>query len=267
MDKCLLGSTEIAVSRLGLGTVKLGRNTAIKYPHDFKIPDDKAASYLLSFAKDLGINLLDTAPAYGNSEERLGKLLQGERQDWVLVSKAGEEFDGMQSTYNFSANSIIASIKRSLQRLQTDYLDVLLIHSNGEDQKIIEQEQVFETLARLKKEGLIRAYGMSTKTLLGGLLTVSEADVVMVTCHPGYEEEVPVISVAKQKNKGVLIKKAFASGHLSGFAEQGQDPIKNAMRFIFGYPGVTSVITGTINPDHLQQNYTAVKEALFFASY
>ncbi|HEU6454768.1 MAG TPA: aldo/keto reductase, partial [Roseateles sp.] len=91
-----LGSTGLTVSPLGLGTVKLGRDQGVKYPNGFQIPDDDAARMLLRQARELGINLIDTAPAYGRSEERLGPLLRGQRQDWVIVSKVGEEFaDGL----------------------------------------------------------------------------------------------------------------------------------------------------------------------------
>src|SRR5690606_15619655 len=84
-----LGQTGLTVSALGLGTVKFGRNTGVKYPRSFELPDRSAAANLLSLARDLGINLLDTAPAYGESEERLGELLQGQRQDWLICTKAG----------------------------------------------------------------------------------------------------------------------------------------------------------------------------------
>jgi len=84
-----LAGTDISVSALGLGTVKIGRDQGVKYPTGFTIPDDAAVRNLLATAHDLGINLLDTAPAYGSSETRLGQLL-GKRQDWVIVTKTGE---------------------------------------------------------------------------------------------------------------------------------------------------------------------------------
>lgn len=87
-----LGSTGILVSPLGLGTVKLGRDQGVKYPNGFQIPNDDEARMLLRQAQQLGINLIDTAPAYGRSEERLGPLLRDQRKDWVIVSKVGEEF-------------------------------------------------------------------------------------------------------------------------------------------------------------------------------
>ena len=123
-----LGSTGLRVSPLGLGTVKLGRDQGVKYPNGFTIPDDAAASALLRQARELGINLIDTAPAYGNSEERLGPLLRGQRHDWVIVSKVGEEFTGGQSLFDFSPAHARLSLERSLRRLQTEHIELLLVH-------------------------------------------------------------------------------------------------------------------------------------------
>src|SRR5690606_22101093 len=87
------GKTGMRVSALGLGTVKFGRKQAVKYPRSFELPDDRLTADLLSLARELGINLIDTAPAYGTSEERLGGLLKGQRPDWLICTKVGEEFD------------------------------------------------------------------------------------------------------------------------------------------------------------------------------
>jgi len=81
-----LGSTGMLVSPLGLGTVKFGRNEQVKYPRPFAIPDDRRVAELLALALDLGINLLDTAPAYGSSEARIGKLLPGPRDAMSLAT-------------------------------------------------------------------------------------------------------------------------------------------------------------------------------------
>ena len=87
-----LGTSGIEVSAIGLGTVKFGRNQGVHYPDAFTIPDARSAASLLALARELGINLIDTAPAYGDSETRLGQLLKGQRQHWVLCTKVGEEF-------------------------------------------------------------------------------------------------------------------------------------------------------------------------------
>jgi aryl-alcohol dehydrogenase-like predicted oxidoreductase len=255
-----LGNTDISVSRLGLGTVKFGRNEGVKYPQPFELPSDKHILNLLALAHDLGINLLDTAPAYGLSEERLGKLLKGGRQQWVLATKVGEEFENQQSSFNFSAEHLQKSIERSLKRLKTDYLDVVLVHSDGNDQQLIEVDRVFDTLKILKTKGMIRAIGMSTKTVEGGLLTLEHADIAMVTYNSNYPDEKQVIDYAKQQNKSIFIKKALDSGHLKVMANQ--DSVLQALQFVFKEPGVSSIIVGTLNSDHLQHNVNCAIRAL-----
>ena len=259
IPKIRLGATEILISRIGLGTVKFGRNTKINYPEKFDLPSDTSSLALLDYAQELGINLLDTAPAYGTSEERLGKLIKNQRRDWVLCTKVGEEFVEDESSFYFSTEHIQKSIQRSLQRLQTDYLDIVLVHSNGDDKKIIEEESVFSVLAEMKKSGLIRAFGMSTKTIEGGMLAVDQSDIVMVTYNPIQIEEQSVIAYAAEKNKGVFIKKALVSGHLQKIS--GDDPVQAAMNFIFKEPGVTSVITGTLDQAHLKHNVQSAEKA------
>ena len=119
-----LGTNGPLVSVLGLGTVKLGRTTGVKYPTPFVVPTDGEARVLLDTARELGINLIDTAPAYGTSEERLGALIGGTPngwKDWVICTKVGEEFDGTgggRSHYDFSAQAVRRSVERSLRRLK-----------------------------------------------------------------------------------------------------------------------------------------------------
>ena len=245
MQKRRLGQTEILVSPIGLGTVKLGRNQGVRYPEHFDLPTDREIIILLDSAFELGINVLDTAPAYGRSEERLGKYLQGKRHDWVISTKVGESFINGQSHFDFSEQGIKTSIESSLKRLGTDYLDIVLIHSDGQDEDLILNQNVFEVLDKEKQKGKVRTFGMSTKTIRGGLLTVDHADVVMVAFNINYTDEQEVIIHAHQNNKGVFIKKALASGHLSH---------KDAIDFVIKQKGVSSIIIGTINPSHLQEN-------------
>ncbi|MEE8057916.1 MAG: aldo/keto reductase [Pseudomonadales bacterium] len=253
------GKTGINVSPIGLGTVKLGRDQGVKYPENFTIPDDKTASDLIALAHDLGINLIDTAPAYGNSEARLGTLLKGQRQDWVICSKVGEEYANGKSIFDFSAQHTRSSIERSLQRLNTDFIDIVLVHSDGHDVHIINNEDVLAELEKCKQDGLIRAFGVSTKTVDGGLLAAEKTDAVMVTYNLDYSDEEAVIHYCEQNQKGLLIKKVFASGHL---CQESEDPIQKSMDFIFSHAGVSSAIVGTINPNHLRSNVTAVNKAM-----
>lgn len=253
-----LGDTGLTVSALGLGTVKLGRDQGVKYPHRFSIPDDRRVLDLLAQARELGINLIDTAPAYGNSEERLGQLLR-QREQWVICSKAGEEFRGGESHYDFRPAQIRRSVERSLVRLRTDYIDLVLIHSDGNDLDIIHRHGALEMLEELKQQGMIRAAGMSTKTVEGGIDCLRQSDVAMVTYNLAHDEELPVIRYAGEHNKGILVKKAFGSGHL---CLEGEDPVQASMERILGTPGVGSIIAGTINPAHLRENVQKARRVL-----
>ena len=253
-----LGTTGLTVSPLGLGTVKIGRNQGVKYPSGFELPDDNQVRDLLALARDAGINLLDTAPAYGTSEERLGPLLSGQRQEWILCSKVGEEFDNGESRFDFSAAHTRRSVERSLQRLHTDYLDLVLVHSDGNDLTVLEDE-VYPALQQLKQEGLIRGYGFSGKTVEGGIRALESGDCAMVTWNLREQAERPVLDYAHAHGKGILVKKALASGHI---CLEGEDPLTAGFELVFSHPAVTSAIIGTINPVHLRQNVETVARIL-----
>jgi len=147
------------------------------------------------------------------------------------------------------------SVKCSLERLQTDRIDIVLVHSNGDDETIIKKYGTLEVLKELKQAGLIRAFGMSTKTLAGGLLAAECSDIVMVSYNLEYTNEEPILDYCHTHQKGVFIKKAFGSGHL---LLKDDDMLQKSFNFIFAHPGVTSVIIGTINPDHLRANAEAL---------
>ncbi len=251
-----LGDTGLRVSPLGLGTVKIGRTRQVKYPRPFELPGDAEVIALLELARSLGINLIDTAPAYGTAQERLGRLLPGPRDQWVIVYKVGEIFEDGRSRFDFSYDHTIATVEASLRELRTDHLDCVLIHSNGDDLRILREEGVVDALEALKEKGLIRSHGISSKTVAGGLEALQRLDVVMATAHLGYDDERPVFEAAARFGKGVLVKKGLASGHL---AEHG---VEAAMRHVFSLPGVSAMIVGTIDPDHLRQNVAAAEAAL-----
>jgi len=251
MDKIKLGTTGIEASPLGLGTVKFGRNEGVKYPEGFEIPSDEVLAALLSQAQSLGINMLDTAPAYGTSEERLGQLLKGQRENWVIVGKAGEEFENGNSSYHFTPDHFEMSLERSLKRLNTDFIDIFLIHSDGSDMDILNNDALIKTMHSFKEQGLVRAIGASTKTAEGGVRCLELMDVVMATYNPAYTNEKPVLDYAVEHNKGVLLKKLLSSGHNTN--------IENAVRFSLTHPCKPAAIIGTITPRHLRENVKAAQ--------
>ncbi len=236
------------VSLLSLGTVKFGRNTGVKYPDSFALPDDRAVHTLLSRAEDLGINLLDTAPAYGESEARIGRALNN-RERWILCTKVGEVFADGGSTYDFSGPATTRSITSSLQRLHTDHLDVVLIHSDGNDLAILEHSDCLETLQALRAKGMIRAVGMSHKTVAGGMRALAlGVDVLMTELNDANQAQLPVLSQAAAAGSAVFVKKALGSGW------RGRD----SLRFVAAQPEVTSIVVGTLSPVHLGDNATTV---------
>ncbi|MFG0326375.1 MAG: aldo/keto reductase [Phycisphaerales bacterium JB037] len=253
-----LGRTGLAVSVLGLGTVKLGRNEGVKYPHGFELPTDDEARGLIDAARELGISLIDTAPAYGASEERLGGLIADSRDDWTIVTKAGETFADGRSSFDFSPEAIAASVERSLKRLRTDRVECVLIHSDGRDAEIIEHDGVLETLGDLRSRGLCLSIGISTKTLEGAMLALERgAEVLMLAVNPQDRSQLPAVRAAAARGVGVLVKKGLSSGHLGDRPGDRSRAVRESMELSLGEPGVSSVVVGTINPEHLRENVRA----------
>lgn len=241
-----LGATGIEVSLIGLGTAKLGRNTGLDMA-PFELPSPRQARRLIDRAWDLGINLLDTAAAYGESEARLGALLAGDRQRWVLCTKAGETHEDGESHYDFSAQAIRRSVETSLRRLRTDYLDVVLVHSDGRDMAILSNAEALDTLNSLKREGRIRAVGFSHKTVAGGRAALAQCDVIMTALSHGDRSQRDVVREAGNSGCGVLIKKPLDSGRSA----------PETLHYVADQPGVSSIVVGTTNPAHLEGNVVA----------
>ncbi len=239
----------VAVSLLGLGTVKFGRNSGVKYPRPFELPSDGQIADLLATAKRLGIDLLDTAPAYGRSEQRLGEAIAGDRRHWVLATKVGEEFAAGASRYDFGADHVLRSVERSLRRLRTDMLDVVSVHSDGRAVAAVETAGAFAALRRLQREGVVRCVGYSGKRLDDGRAALRLADVVMCAVNAGDGSQTPLVVEAAAAGVGVLVKKPMGSGARADPAGLGA---------IVRLPGVSAVVTGTLRRDHLQANAAAV---------
>lgn len=244
MDRRPLGRTNILVSTIGFGAFKIGRNTDTKYAEGYTLPSDDEVASLLDGVLDAGINLIDTAPAYGTSEERIGRWLGARRNEVVLVTKAGETYDG-SSTYAYDAASIRRSVQSSLRRLGTDAVDVLLIHSDGRDREILEETDAVETLIDLRRAGLTRAIGLSGKTVEGAMSALGWADVIMAELSPTNTDHAGVIGTAHDAGIGVLVKKGLGSG---------QVPAEEAIPFVLGTPGVSSLVIGGLNLDHVRAN-------------
>ncbi|NET23850.1 MAG: aldo/keto reductase [Okeania sp. SIO1H5] len=172
---------------------------------------------LLHQAQDNGINFVDTAELYGDGEgeKRIGRALQNRRGDWVICSKFGSRkgLEG-QRINDSSPQTIRSSLESSLRRLQTDYLDLFLFHVPPKQASLAEARDILD---RLKGEGKIRAYGISTNTTgtIRGFLQHRCVEVVQFQSSL-FNEHCAVRKLCQEHQLGAVIRGALASGRLSG---------------------------------------------------
>ncbi len=157
------GQTGLEVSEYGLGTWAMGGGV-------YGVADDSESIRTIHRARDRGLNLLDTAPMYGigdrrdgRAEEVLGRAVKGERDKWIIATKFGRHLNGndtwWQMTEDFSGARAIRSVEESLMRMQTDYIDVLFVHSPPSS--LFDPEDAFSSMVTLKEQGKIRFIGFS----------------------------------------------------------------------------------------------------------
>ena len=249
MDQRPLGHTSLSVSHIGWGTVKIGRNTSVKFPEAFELPSEEEAVAIAQGMLDLGITLVDTAPAYGLAEARLGIALAGRRDDVVLCTKVGETFEDGKSRHDFTGDAARANLHQSLRRLRTDHVDILLVHSDGRDLDIQQETDLVETLEQMRQQGLARTIGFSGKTPEGARAAMDWADVLMCEYTIEDRSHETVITQAAEAGIGVLLKKVLGSGHLSPEA---------ALRFVLHdapiAPLISSVVIGSLSAERMRGN-------------
>jgi aryl-alcohol dehydrogenase-like predicted oxidoreductase len=245
-------AAHLAPSRLAFGAFKIGRNEGIKYETAYALPTDAEVSHLLNGVLDLGCTLIDTAPAYGLSEERIGRAIGSRRDQFLISTKVGETFEAGHSTYDYSDTAIRASIERSLTRLKTDHLDFVFIHSNGDDLRILNETNVVSMLSGYRSQGTIRAIGMSGKSIDGARQALAWADAIMVEYNMVDQSHADVITEASRLNKFVFVKKGLASGRC---------PAAESIRFVLSHPGVTSLVVGGLNLTHFCDNWQTAMES------
>lgn len=145
-----LGKTNLNVSAIGLGTWALGGG------YDWGKTSSQTVQETIDAAFDAGINLIDTAPIYGDSEELLGCALKGRRQGIFLSTKCGLVKNGSWTDHDLRLETITAQLENSLRLLRTDYIDIYLIHYL--DPKVPWQVTL-NTLSKLQTQGKIRHIG------------------------------------------------------------------------------------------------------------
>ena len=200
------------VSEIGIGAWQLGSSS-----YGAAITSEEAVD-LVHQALNRGVNFFDTAPNYGKgtSELRLGKALKGiDRKKVVINTKFGHTDTG---TLNFEADNIRKSLEGSLKRLQTDYVDSLIIHNppieylNGHD------NPHYEVLERLMKEGKIKAYGASLDTYkeMKIFMNTTNGKVIEAMFNILFQDTARAFELAKEKDVRIIAKIPLDSGWLTG---------------------------------------------------
>jgi aryl-alcohol dehydrogenase-like predicted oxidoreductase len=289
MKKRTYGNTGKTVSEIGFGAWQLGNAS----DWAAKLPEDQAI-YLVHEAIDRGCNFFDTAPAYGRgtSEELLGKALKGKREKVVINTKFGNHINGKK---DFSADLIRSSVEQSLKRLQTDFLDSILLH-NPPSKYLNGASPQYEVLESLKAEGKIGAYGVSVDSSkdMFEVLNTTNSQVIEVLFNIFHQETARAFQLAKEKNVGLIIKVPLDSGWLSGKynAQSNFDDVRSrwspevierranlldqikfiadeetslaqaALQFILAHPEVTTVIPGIKNMAQLEENLSASQKKM-----
>ena len=253
------GNTGLMVSALGLGAAQIG---------DTRLEEAHVAS-LLDAALDAGITLVDTAPSYGCSEERIGRHLASRRKDFVLSTKLGY---GVAGYADWTGPCITAGIEQALRLLRTDRIDIAHLHSCP--RATLESGAVIDALEQAKRDGKVRAIAYSgDNDDLACAVTTGRFDGFMASlniCDQRVIDAVlPVIAT-----RGFIAKRPAANHpwrfnerpardyceeywlrwramHLSG---HGHEWGEIALRFALTPPQVSSAIIGTGSIAHLHQD-------------
>jgi len=288
-----LGKTGIVVSEVGFGAWGIGGRTA--GATSYGDTDDSVSLKALHRALDLGITFFDTSSAYGSghSEVLIGRAVAGSRHKAVIATKAG--YDDWTKPADFSAAAVRRSTERSLQRLGTDYLDVLQLHNPPAE--VLSSGETRSVLTALLAEGKIRSWGVSAKNPAGAIdaLRVAEAPIVQANFNMMDVRVVTEGLLGEVARHGAAFiartplcfgfltgtidrKTVFAAGdHRAAWsraqldnwidgasdlmsavsATPGREAVLSALRFCLSFDGVSSVIPGVLQPAEAEMNAEA----------
>jgi len=266
----LLGKTGLRVSRVSLGAVEIGIDYGIVEPGQARRrPSAEVAIDLIHRSIDLGINLIDTAPGYGESEELIGQALdQTDYRGRCIIATKCPGFRDRGPLSTADVNRLVAeSITTSLKRLRTERLDIVQIHYASVES--VRDNWLLDPLQAAQKAGQIGWLGISTYQEAETLLAVESGayDLIQIPYNLlNQQMAIKVIPKAQALGVGVLIRSAFLKGaltekaahlpeHLGTLRERvaglqrlatGYSGLPElALRFCLSNPGATSVLVGT----------------------
>ena len=271
-----LGRTELEVTCLGMGGAGIGRGD---------VTDDEAIE-AVHRAIDLGINYLDTAPLYGESERRVGlALADGWREKIYLATKIGThpEWRG-----DFSASGTRRSVENSMRLLGTDCLDVCLVHDPDSMDPVVAKDGAFDELQRMREEGLLKFIGLGVRQHEFHKIAIETGVVDVILTYLDYTllsqtANDWLLPLAAENDIGVINGSPIAMGLLSGIepdvsaermhlgrsdAEQAHrlyqwatdndlNVLNLAIQFCFHQPRIAMSLTGSKNATEVEQNFAA----------
>ncbi len=273
MNKRILGNTGIEVSEIAFGGVEIGLPYGIGVNGAEDMLSEKDAIQLLQTAIEKGFNFFDTARLYGVSEERMGKAFKHCRSKVVITSKCRHfrGADGLLPDDAVIKEMIRVSVRESLKALQTDYIDVYMLHQA--DMEILNRGIIAEEMLRLKETGVVRAIGVSTYTTDETKRAI-ESDVWNVIQLPFNlmdQRQQSLFDLASGWGIGIIVRSVLLKGLLSSRGvnlhpqlSKVEEHIKSyrqllpetalsdlAVKFALSFPQISSVLIGIDKPDYL----------------
>ena len=272
-----LGRTGLKVTRLGFGAMEI-RGSRI---WGGRPVTDAQAETILNAVLDAGINFIDTANDYGQSEELIGRFIARRRGEFFLATKCGctvvhkdEHTD--DTPHIWTKENLTRGLHESLTRLQTDVIDLMQLHNPTVAD--CEQGQLVAALQQMRAQGKVRFIGIST-TLphLPTYLSWGVFDSFQIPYSGLYREHENAIAAAALAGIGTIIRggvqrgepgaglgatdkwQLFATAKLDELRQPGESRTSFLLRFTLAHPHIHTTIVGTLQPEHLQENIQAVQ--------
>ena len=280
-----LGRTGLEVTTLGYGAMALNVRSGPT------ITTDEARG-ILQAVLDAGINLIDTSPDYGPSEELIGASIAGRRDEFVLASKCGcivsaTPGEGRRRKHIYTVDNVVAGVEQSLRRMRTDRIDVVQFHGSPSVADL-EEHGAVEALQRLQADGKVRFIGMSgVLPDLADHIEMGVFDVFQIPYSLVQREHETLIARAAAAGGGTVVRGGVARGNpapdkgwgarrLPELADDqprqmweraalddlldGASRIEFTLRFTLSHPWMHTTIVGTANLDHLRDNLESARK-------
>ncbi len=270
MLKRRLGKTSLEVTVLGYGAMELRNEEA---------PTDEQATRLLNAVLDAGINIIDTSPDYGLSEQRIGEAIAHRRDEYFLATKCGcnvpRADDEDAPRHVWTRSQLLHNIELSLQRMKTDHVDIWQLHNAGTDD--VHEGELLEVMDQVKQQGKVRHVSISsTLPHISTFIDQGGFESYQIAYSALQRGEENSITAAAESGAGTIIRGGVAKGEpddglrsndawriwdkadLDELRGDGESRTAFLLRFTITHPHMHTTIVGTKNPAHLAENLRAL---------